>query len=149
MQGPFGNVHFVARVIWWLFPGLFLVISWYLAHAWAPAAPLLMPISLEAPEKVGLAIACQLIISIVWLIAEFWFDSSIRTRSDQIKVDMATSVFWAIVMTWFATWSYFNDNWQWFLVVPVVMTIVEAFVSSWTGVNNATQKAIMQHGPPA
>jgi hypothetical protein len=136
-SGGFANFM---GLISWFFPLILLGISGVI-----PA--LQQPIEFDrAPSSdVYGPLLVLTIIGVVWLTAENIMAASRNTTVRELQRDHIVSLLWATIILTLGGYLL-QEGLQWFIVVPWFITMADAFLSGYLGINNAAQKPLVESG---
>lgn len=121
----------------WLFPLLMLGVGRFLDG-------LQLPVAWPIQDPVYPPLLVELLIGLVWIIAEITTVTNRDTPVRTLQWDDMLSLTMAIVLTFFGAWQIAKGTLQWWFVLPWLVTIVDAYLSGYFAINNAAQKPLVQ-----
>lgn len=127
----------ILHVFSWIFPAALLAIGYI-------APPLRTPVTLTPPDATVLAaLLIQIIPAVIWLIVEAMFASNRNTSTAALQID----VVWGIVVTTFLAlwggWLIAKGSFEYWFIVPFMVSMIDAMLTGWLGLNNASQKPLI------
>lgn len=109
------------------------------------------PVEWPPSDALWPALFLSLGVMALWLVAEVVTVASRFTTSAQLQVDGFLSILIALMITFLAGWQ--RGEIEWYIVVPWIGAVIDAFLTASLGVNNAAQKPFAHHEqysqPPA
>lgn len=134
----------IGILIIWLFPYLLAAGAYFAGSVYEPAAALRTSVlEWPIPPAAYGGLLLLVLISIAWLIGEFFSVTSRETVVTALQLDAVLSTTAAILFTGVAGWFIGTDRLQWWFIVPWLATIVDALTAAWLGINNAAQKPFL------
>jgi hypothetical protein len=131
--------------IWWTFPLILLSINW-IAGMWIPGLRLPVTSWMSQENTLWLlgALVVNLILAIVWEYSEFskitYQFASVRS----LRINARASITTALFSTALSAALLRNEGILWWVVVPTIAAIFDAFVSADRGINNAVGKSAIE-----
>ena len=134
----------VSLVVIWSFPFL-LAVGAYMAASYTESAASLRTSVFDWPisEDVYGWLLLFVLLSGAWLIGEFISVTSRETVVTALQMDALISTLTALLLTGLAGWYIGKGTLQWWLVVPWVVSMADALLAGWLGINNAAQKPFL------
>lgn len=128
----------------WLFPYLLAAGAYFAGSLYEPAAALRANVlKWPIPPAAYGGLLLLVLISIAWLIGEFFSVTSRETVVTALQLDAVLSAIAAILFTGAAGWFIGTGQLQWWFIVPWLATIIDALTAAWLGINNAAQKPFL------
>jgi len=128
----------------WLFPYALAALAYFGGVFYEPAAVLRTHVLIwPIPQEVYGWLLLMVLLSVVWLVGEFFTVTSRDTVVAALQADAVISAMTAIVFTGFAGWFIGRDTLEWWFVVPWAASVIDALTSCWLGINNAAQKPFL------
>jgi hypothetical protein len=121
----------------WLFPLIMLGAGGFVAG-------LQHPVGWPIQDAVYPPLFVELLIGLVWIIAEITTVTNRDTPVRTLQMDDVLSRSLAIVLTFFGAWQIARDALQWWFVLPWLVTLIDAYLSGYYAINNAAQKPLVQ-----
>lgn len=101
------------------------------------------PVDWPPPDTLWAALFVSLGVMALWLVLEILTVASRFTTSAQLQVDGFLSILVALVITFFAGWQ--REGIEWYIIVPWIGSMIDAFLTASLGINNAAQKPFAHH----
>ena len=118
----------------WLFPGFVMAIG-------AVFPSLRLPVRLEIPPlQVTPGMLVQVLLSSLWMLAEYRFAASRDTTIKQLQADLFRSISLSMVLCFVAGLLLAREICPWFYLIPMLSSVGDAFLTTNQGLNNAAQK---------
>jgi hypothetical protein len=134
----------VGILVIWLFPYLLAGAAYFAGSVYEPALALRASVfEWPIPPAAYGGLLLLVLVSIVWLIGEFFSVTSRETVVTALQLDSVLSSATAIIFTGFAGYFIGTGGLQWWFIVPWLATIVDALTAAWLGINNAAQKPFL------
>jgi hypothetical protein len=128
--------------------GLIGLLRWFvpiLMLAFGRFVPALQePVAWPIVNSVYPPLMVELIISLIWIVAEITTVTNRDTPVRTLQLDDALSLTLAVVLSFFAAWQIAKGTLQWWYVVPWAVCLVDAYLSGYFAINNAAQKPLVQ-----
>ncbi len=123
------------------FPYIFATSAYLFATYYHGALSLRTPVHfIFPPIEIYIWLLLFVLIALIWLFIEFVFAANRETVTSDLQVDVMISCLNAIIFTGVAGWFIGTASLEWWFIIPWVMTVVDALMGAWLGVNNAAQK---------
>lgn len=128
----------------WIFPYLLAGAAYALGGISESARALRTPVTeFPVPPDVYLGLLVMVVLSVVWLVAEFMTVTSRETVVRALQWDAALSTLTAAFFSGAAGYMIASGSLPWWFVVPWIAAVIDSITSSWLGINNAAQKPFM------
>lgn len=128
----------------WMFPYLLAGGGYAAGALYEPAKSLRTSVTeLPIPEDVYLWLLVMVVLSVIWLVAEFINVTNRETVVRSLQWDAAISTVTAALFSGFGGYLIATEQLQWWFVVPWVGAVIDSLTSGWLGINNAAQKPFL------
>jgi hypothetical protein len=118
----------------WLFPGAVMAIG-----AVFPSLQLHVRLAIP-PLQVTPGMLIQVLLSSLWMLAEYRFAASRETTIKQLQSDSFRSILLSMVLCFGAGFLLAREICPWFYLIPMLSSVGDAFLTANQGLNNAAQK---------
>lgn len=130
----------------WVFPYLLAGAAYAVGSIFGAARSLRTSVTAtDIPSDVYLWLLIMVVLSVVWLVSEFLAVTNRETVVRALQWDAAISTATAAIFSGAAGWFIAEGELEWWFLVPWIAAVIDAFTSSWLGINNAAQKPFLSH----
>lgn len=100
----------------------------------------------EDAASLWMTLIIFILAAVVWIFLDFFVVSNDSTTGSQLKLNAAISGTYNNVLLFAAGAMWAAGEMRWWMVVPIVATLVDDYIVTNRAINNALQKPIIQQG---